>query len=123
MLRWSEPIALLELAGEVRLRGEAAAQRDVTNGLRGMGWVGQLSMRQGQAFPPDPLCDAALVLLEHAVQVAQRHCHVVGHSLRVELAVCEVFCDETLGPQEAKPDGVFAAWREPAAGSGSFQRW
>jgi hypothetical protein len=32
VLRWSEPVALLELAREVRLRGEAAAQCDVADG-------------------------------------------------------------------------------------------
>jgi hypothetical protein len=72
--------------------------------------VGELPMRQGKAFLPDPLRDAALMLLEHPVQVAQRHCHVVCDGLCVEFALREVIGDETLSPQEAQGHDVVAPW-------------
>ena len=83
MLRWGSPVALLELACEVSLRREATAQRDVTDGAGRMARIAELPVRQCKAFLPDPLRDAAFVLLEHSVQIAQRHCHVVCDGLSV----------------------------------------
>ena len=81
MLRRGDPVALLELACEVSLRGETTAQGDVSDGAGGMAKIRELPVRQCKAFLPDPLRDAAFVLFEHSVQIAQRHCHVVRDGL------------------------------------------
>jgi hypothetical protein len=100
MFRRSQPIAVLELTGEVRLRRESAAQRDVPNGRGRMDGIGQQSMRQGQALPPDPLRHAAFVCREHPIEVAKRHRHVACDGLCVKFRGCEVLGDEALRPQQ-----------------------
>ncbi len=70
--------------------------------------VGELPICQSKALLPDPLCDAALVLLEHPVQIAHGHGHVFCNGFRVEFALCQVFGDEPLSPQEAEMRDVIA---------------
>ena len=76
-----------------------------------MAQLGELPMRQHEAFLPDPLRDTAFVPFEHAVQVAQRHGHVVCDGLSVEIAFSKMFSDETLSPQEAQGHDVVASGR------------
>lgn len=110
MLRWGGPVALLELACEVSLRREATAQRDVTDGAGGMARIGELPVRQCEAFLPDPLRYAAFVIFEHSVEIAQRHCHVVCDGFSVEFAFRKMFSDETFSPQKTKSHDVVASW-------------
>ena len=109
MLRWGGPVALFELACEVSLRREATAQRDVSDGAGGMAKIDKLPVRQCKPLLPDPLRDAAFVLLEHSVQIAERHCHVVCDGLGIEFTFRKMFGDEAFRPQKTKSQDIVAA--------------
>ena len=73
-----------------------------------MGGIREQAVRHGQAFPPDPLRDAALVLLEHPVQVSKRHGQVACNGLGIEFGVWQMVGDELLCPQQTKGSGGVA---------------